>query len=104
MILRLGRSAQTTIGPAFSACSSLGSKSTTSNQTPADIDRIKDDSGEIEIWTPEELTNVLPHVAKEILPLFVIGAFSGVRTEELLRLDWEDVDIVRGWVQRKRSF
>jgi integrase len=43
-----------------------------------------------EIFTPEQLRAVLTAATPELLPLLAIGAFSGLRTAELLRLEWED--------------
>ena len=62
------------------------------------ITPIKDVAKPPEIFTPEELTAVLTHAEPEILPAIVIGAFAGLRTAELLRLDWREVDLSRGFV------
>jgi integrase len=51
-----------------------------------------------EIFTPEELAAVLYVVEPALLPVLVIGAFCGLRTAELLRLDWEDVNLRAGYV------
>jgi integrase len=51
-----------------------------------------------EIFTPAELAAVLAHTDEELLPALVLGAFTGVRTAELLRLSWADVDLSGGYV------
>lgn len=49
-----------------------------------------------EIFTPEQLRLVLDHArSADLLPLLAIGAFAGLRTAELLRLEWKDISI--GW-------
>jgi integrase len=39
---------------------------------------------------------VLNHASPEVLPALAIGAFAGVRTQERIRLTWEDIDLKRG--------
>jgi integrase len=34
----------------------------------------------------------------DILPCLVLGAFAGLRTAEILRLEWEDIDLKRGLI------
>ena len=52
--------------------------------------------GKKPIYTVDELQAVLSRANPRILPLVVIGAFSGVRTQERIRLNWEDMDLRRG--------
>jgi integrase len=54
-----------------------------------------------EIFSVDELSRLLATASTghpEMLPIFALGAFSGVRTAELLRLRWEDLDLQRGFV------
>ena len=51
----------------------------------------KDADGEIEIFTPEEMTQLLAVATPAQLPFLAIGAFAGVRHAELQRLDWVHV-------------
>jgi integrase len=51
-----------------------------------------------EIFTPEELSSVLLCADPALVPALVIGAFGGLRTSELLRLSWSDVDLAAGYV------
>jgi integrase len=51
-----------------------------------------------EIFRPEELSQFLVAAPTSFLPSLAIGAFAGLRTSELLRLDWKEVDLVRGFV------
>ena len=50
-----------------------------------------------EIFTPDQLRAVLEAANPELLPLLAIGAFGGLRSAELLRLEWKD--LVRGHVR-----
>jgi integrase len=52
-----------------------------------------------EILTVDQLIRLLNTATVEMLPLIAIGAFAGVRTGELTKLDWRDVDIARGFVK-----
>jgi hypothetical protein len=49
---------------------------------------------EAEIFTVDGLRSVLEHATPELLPVLVIGAFAGLRTAELVRLDWSEVNLV----------
>ena len=49
--------------------------------------------GEIEIFTPDEITRLLSAASPEFLPVLAIGAFAGLRTAEIQRLDWADIDL-----------
>jgi integrase len=53
---------------------------------------------EIEIFTAEELTLLLALAPKKLLPYLVIGAFAGLRTAEIERLDWSKVDLEGGYI------
>jgi len=39
--------------------------------------------------------------APDILPMLALGAFAGIRDAEIKRLDWSEVDLVRGHVEIK---
>jgi integrase len=52
-----------------------------------------------EIFTPPQLQAVLQAAPAELIPALVIGAFTGLRTAELFRLEWSEVDLGRGFVQ-----
>jgi integrase len=53
---------------------------------------VKDAGGEIEIYTPDELNEVLTVASPEHIPFLAISAFAGVRHAELQRLDWTHVN------------
>ena len=52
----------------------------------------------VQIYTPAELRLILDNCPPPLLPFMVLGAFCGIRTAEIERLDWQDVDFLRGHV------
>ena len=46
---------------------------------------------EVGILWPEQVAELLIQAAPTILPYFAIGAFAGIRPEELLQLEWSDI-------------
>lgn len=65
----------------------------------ADVERVETNGdGEVTIYKPEELAALLQHSPKNFLPLVALGAFAGIRTAELGRLHWQDVDIAGGYI------
>jgi integrase len=65
---------------------------------PKDHDEIdavpmaKDRGGEIEIYTPSEMKELLSVASDEHVPFLAISAFAGVRHAEVKRLDWANVN------------
>jgi integrase len=45
----------------------------------------------IEVFAPADFAKLLTAADKVILPYFVLGGFCGLRTAEILRLNWEDI-------------
>jgi integrase len=59
-----------------------------------------------EIFTVNELQSLLHaanRVAPDVLPMLAIGAFAGLRDAEIKRLDWSEVDLVRGHIEVKAA-
>ena len=54
--------------------------------------KASDSGGEIGIYTPRELSVMLTGIEAKFLPLVALGAFGGLRTAEIHRLAWEDID------------
>ena len=66
-------------------------------KNPCDtIDPMKVADNPPEILTVDELLRLLAAATPESLPVLCIGAFSGIRTAEMVRLSWEDIDLNRG--------
>ena len=62
----------------------------------AEIDAPKMENVETGIFTPEQLRKILHAAADDIRPALAIGAFCGLRTAELQRMDWRDVQLAEG--------
>jgi integrase len=52
----------------------------------------------IEIYTPEEITKLLKAASEEFLPFVALGAFAGLRSAEIERLGWKDLDLAGGYI------
>lgn len=63
------------------------------------VDRPKVEEGEILIFSPEEIRELLETARPEMAPWLAIGAFAGLRSAELQRLDWSEVQLERGFIE-----
>lgn len=63
-----------------------------------DIPRAKERGGEIGILRPKELSKILAKAEGEARLFLALGAFTGLRTAELIRLEWQDVNFDRGHI------
>jgi integrase len=54
--------------------------------------------GDIEIFTVGEATRLLAAASKDFLPGLAIGLFAGLRSAEIVRLAWADVDLQAGHI------
>lgn len=63
----------------------------------AELDAIKfkkDRQGPaVEVYTPEQMESLLQGARPNLVPILAIGAFAGLRTAELLRLQWREVKL-----------
>jgi integrase len=53
-------------------------------------------TGEILIFTPDEIMTLLNKADKRLVPFLAIGAFAGLRHAEIARLDWNEIELVDG--------
>jgi integrase len=53
---------------------------------------------QVQILTPEQLTKFLQAVDQDFVPFFAISAFSGLRRQEIIRLDWSEVKLDRNLI------
>ena len=56
------------------------------------VERRSGSGSDIEIFTPEELRRLLAAASSRIVTCLAVQAFAGVRTEELFRLTWRDLE------------
>lgn len=59
----------------------------------------KDRDGEIEIYSPDELREILGCVPEGLVPFVVLGAFAGIRHAEIQRLDWRDIRLAEDLIE-----
>lgn len=51
------------------------------------------------IFAPAELTTLLRSAPPEVAPCLALSAFAGLRAEEILRLDWADIERRPGFIE-----
>ena len=54
---------------------------------------------EIEIFSPSELAEIMSGARAELIPWLGISAFAGLRSAELQRLDWSDVNLAERYIE-----
>jgi len=64
-----------------------------------DVEVASEKPNDIQIFSPEEISRLLACASPEITPFVALGAFAGIRHEEMKRLDWEDIDLVERYIQ-----
>jgi integrase len=61
-------------------------------QTEAEFSaRYSDKGGEIGIYTPAELEILLASIEPRLVPFVAIGGFAGLRSAEIVRLEWPEI-------------
>ena len=80
------------------------------NYLPADqvtaaeqVKKTKSNHDAVEIFAPEEMTALLHAAPMHLVPILAIGAFAGIRTAELNRLEWSAVDLDRGIIELRAA-
>ena len=58
----------------------------------------KEPASDVQIYSPEELQLVMSKVPRSTIPFVAIGAFAGLRAAEVMRLDWGDINMERGFI------
>jgi integrase len=60
--------------------------------------RYKETKAAVSLFTPENIASLLAKADKTLRPFLALGAFAGLRTAELQRLDWKEIDLERGFI------
>jgi integrase len=58
---------------------------------------------DVQTWTPHEAALLLEHISAKWLPWLALGLFAGLRTSEILRLDWSAVKFDEGVISISRK-
>jgi integrase len=53
----------------------------------------------VEIFIPSELAAILGNASQEVTPCIALAAFGGLRSAEILRLDWSDIERWLGFIE-----
>jgi len=74
-------------------------------QTEAEFVTRFDDKkgGKIGIYTPKQFSTLLRYVDERFVPFVALGGFAGLRSIEILRLEWEDVWFEKGFIEVGRE-
>ena len=62
------------------------------------VERRKDVGGEIQILTPENFAQLLDRSPETFLPYLALGGLAGLRSAEICRLDWREIDFAQGHI------
>ena len=57
--------------------------------------------GAPEIFTPEQMRTVLEKAPRDFVPFIAIGGFAGLRSAEIERLDWSEIDLAQRLIHIK---
>ena len=61
--------------------------------------RFDDKGGDIGIYTPEQFQTLLSNIEDRFVPFIALGGFAGLRTIEIIRLEWEDIWFDQGVIE-----
>jgi integrase len=67
------------------------------------VPKFKEKPTDIEIFTPWEVVQFLTYARPELVPFVAIGAFAGLRSAEIERLDWSEVHLTERFIEVKAS-
>jgi integrase len=61
--------------------------------------KVKVADSDIEVFSPDVFRTIIHAAPVHLIPLLAISAFAGIRSAELGRLDWNAVDLDRGFIE-----
>jgi integrase len=61
--------------------------------------RYDDKGGDIGIYTPDQFRTLLENIEERFIPFIALGGFAGLRTIEILRLEWKDIWFDKGVIE-----
>jgi integrase len=60
--------------------------------------RYKESKGPVPIFTPAQIASLLAKANASLRPFLALGAFAGLRSAEVQRLDWSEINLERSFV------
>ncbi|HEY5912778.1 MAG TPA: site-specific integrase [Verrucomicrobiae bacterium] len=69
----------------------------------SNVEKASHATPEIQVFAPEEMGNLLSKAKPALVPVLALGAFAGVRSEEIKRLDWSDIKLRQGHIEIKSA-
>ena len=63
------------------------------------VGKAKETDQDVEVFSPKEIRTILTYARKEMISFFSIAAFGGLRTAEIQRLDWSEIDLSQGHIE-----
>jgi integrase len=70
------------------------------DESPAKhVTEAKTTQTEVGTLSPAELVTLLQKAPEKMVPALAIGAFAGIRREEIKRLDWRDIDLTHATIR-----
>jgi integrase len=67
------------------------------------VDKIKLIDEAPQIFTPEQMQNLLDNAPADLVPCLALCAFAGLRTAEMLRMEWDAIDLPRSLINVSAS-
>jgi integrase len=49
------------------------------------------------------MSRLLDRAGEDVLPYLVLGAFAGIRTAEIIRMEWTEINFAGGYIEIKKS-
>jgi integrase len=62
------------------------------------VDKVKIKNGDCEVFTPDEAQKLMANAPQDFLPCLALGLFAGIRSAEIERLKWQDIDLKQGHI------
>jgi integrase len=67
------------------------------------VETPKQDAVEVEIFKPDEMSEILTAARPEMIPWLAIAGFAGLRSAEITRLEWSEVNLKERHIEIKAS-
>lgn len=62
-----------------------------------ELEKVKD-SAAIDIYTPSEIARLLAAAPADFKPIIALQAFAGLRSAEVARIEWQDINLAKGHI------